>query len=240
MSTKTPKGRPQRGGTLALHVQVERALRALVASADPGSLLPPETTLATELGVSRTTIRHAMQRLVDAGIVTRTAGRGTEVLDRHIDTQLDFTPFVRALEASGHDVRTAEATVLHRPADEEEAGALGLAAGAEVRELRRVRLVDGVPFALLRTVLAPHVALPEDLSGSLYEFLDDTGVHLTRLRDVVSSIGAPFDVARALAVRPGTPVLLIRRIARDDRGEVAELTRTYLRSGAGYTVEHKR
>ncbi len=227
-------------GSLPLHMSVERALRQLVAAAEPGSLLPPELELAAELGVSRTTVRQAMQRLVAAGMLRRTAGRGTEVIDRHIDTQLDFTPFARALEASGHDVKTAEASVVQRIVDDEEAAALELPAGTEVKELRRLRLVDDVPFALLRTVLLPRVPLPDDLSGSLYEFLDRAGVHLTRLNDIVSSIGAPAVVARALEVRPGAPVLVIRRVARDDAGDPIEFTRTYLRSGAGYVVELKR
>ena len=232
--------RPRGPGSIPLHAQAERSLRQLVASLQPGALLPPETELAQQLGVSRTTIRQAMQRLVAAGMLARTPGRGTEVIDRHIETQLDFTPFVRALEASGHEVRTAEATVTSRAADDEELAALRLPDGSEVRELRRVRLVDDVPFALLQTVLNPRVPLPEDLSGSLYEFFDEVGVLLTHLSDVVSAVGAPADVARALGVRAGTPVLMIRRLARDDAGEPVELTRTYLRSGTGYAVEHER
>jgi GntR family transcriptional regulator len=230
----------RRGDATPLHLQVERALRQLAADTTPGSLLPPEVDLAAALGVSRTTIRQAMQQLVAAGIVVRTAGRGTEVLDRHIETQLDFTPFVRAFEASGHDVRTAEATVVERAADDEEALALALDGGASVHELRRLRLVDGVAYALLKTVLPPHVPLPRDLSGSLYEHFTAEGIHLARLSDVVSSIGARRDVAKALGVRVGAPVLVIRRIAHDAAGDPVELTHTYLRSGAGYTVEHKR
>lgn len=235
-----PRIRSIGDSSLPLHAQAERALRKLVSAAQPGDVLPPETELATQLGVSRTTVRQAMQRLVAAGLVVRTPGRGTEVVDHHIDTQLDFTPFVRAMEASGHDVVTSQATAVRRPADAEEAVALEIAAGEEVWELRRVRVVDGIPFALLLTVLAPRVPRPTDLSGSLYEFFESAGVHLTRLSDTVSAQGASADVARALDIRPRTPVLAIRRIARDDIGDPVEVTHTYLRSGAGYSVEHKR
>lgn len=235
-----PVIRPVAPGPLPLHAQVERSLRQLVAATPPGGLLPPETELARRLRVSRTTVRQAMQRLVTAGLVARTPGRGTEVIDRHIDTQLDFTPFARALEASGHEVRTASAEVIRRPADTEEAAALEIAPGAEIRELRRVRLVDDVPTGLLVTVLAPRVPLPDDLSGSLYEFLEGAGIHLTVLSDSVSAVAASPEIAKALAVPRRSPVLMIRRVARDDVSDPVEFTRTYLRSGTGYAVEHKR
>lgn len=223
-----------------LHVQAERVLRRLVADASPGDLLPSEVELARRLEVSRITVRQAMQRLVAAGLVRRTPGRGTEVIDRHIATQLDFTPFVRALEAGGHRVRTASAHISVGSVGDEAAEALGLSGGTEVREIHRVRLVDEVPFAYLRTVLAPRVPAPEDLTGSLYEFLENTGVHLARLDDVVAAAGASEEVSAALDIQPGTPVLSIRRVAYDDYGQPVEFTRTYLRSGAGYSVEHKR
>lgn len=235
-----PVIRPVSPGSLPLHAQAERALRRLVAATPPGELLPPETELADRLHVSRTTVRQAMQRLVAAGLVVRTAGRGTEVVDRHIDTQLDFTPFARALEASGHEVRTGSAEVARRPADDEEAEALEIGPGTEIVELRRVRLVDDVPFGMMLTVLAPRVPVPGDLSGSLYEFLEANGIHLTTLSDTVSAVPAAPEVARSLSVRRGSPLLAIRRISRDDLGQPVEFTRTYLRSGTGYTVEHKR
>jgi GntR family transcriptional regulator len=227
-------------GPLPLHFKVERALRDLIAASNPGDLLPPEIQLADELGVSRTTIRQALDRLATAGVIVRTAGRGTQVVDRHIETQLDFTPFVKALEATGHKVRTASAEVNTRPADDDEAAALGLNTGTPVRVLRRVRLVDEVPFALLITVLGARVALPKDLKGSLYEWLEVSGTHLSRLSDVVTSGGASEEIAKALGLRRGSAILMIRRTAYDDLGEPVEFTRAFLRSSAGYVVEHKR
>lgn len=231
---------PLRNGPLPLHVQAERALRSLIAASSAGDLLPPEMQLASELGVSRNTVRQAMDRLVAAGLVTRTAGRGTEVLPRRIDTHLDFTPFLRAFEATGHSVSTTRAELSTRPADDEEAEALRLPAGTEVRELVRVRVVDDKPFAYLQTVLAPGIPVPEDLSGSLYEALEGFGIHLTRLSDVVSAVNADSEMARILAMRRGAALLVVRRTAYAAHGEPVEFSRSYLRAETGYVAEHTR
>lgn len=227
-------------GPLALHLKAERALRDLVRTGKAGDLLPTETDLALRWGVSRTTIRQAMSRLVAAGLIARTAGRGTEILNRDIEAQLDFTPFAHALMAGGHEVETPSAELIRRPATAIEAEVLGIRPGHEVEELRRVRSVDAEPFALLCTVLGRGMSFPSDLSGSLYEALERTGVHLVRLADTLAAVPADRTVSRALGVPLGAPVLRIQRTAYDSVGEPVELTRTYLRANAGYVVEHKR
>jgi len=67
-----------------LHEQARRRIERLIRALKPGSQLPTETNLASELYVSRTTIRNALKVLEQEGKIERTPGRGTIVRQPHV------------------------------------------------------------------------------------------------------------------------------------------------------------
>src|SRR5215467_9428342 len=139
-----------------LYERVEFVLAGDIAD---GSL-PPETQLPSEEGlierfkVSRTTVRKAIQNLVERGLVEVRTGRGTFVTQPKITQELtELTGFVEDMLALG---RTPTARLLDKrivAADEAVAHHLALTPGTSVVRLRRVRLVDGVAMSFDETYL---------------------------------------------------------------------------------------
>lgn len=131
----------------------------------PGSRLPSESELATELGVSRASVRGALGRLAGEGLLIRKQGDGTYV-NLHIDaipTRMGaMWNFLRLIEHSGHHPTIRVITQSTRPATDHEAKALALPAGEQVLALTRVFCADEVP-AILTHSAAPLRLLREPI-----------------------------------------------------------------------------
>jgi GntR family transcriptional regulator len=141
---------------LPLYAQLEQALVTRIAdgSLSPGTRLPSEDSLVDEYAVSRTTVRAAIQSLIQRGLVEILRGKGTFVTLPKITQELtELTGFVEDMEALG---RKATAKVLdHRivPAGELVARHLALPQGSPVVRIQRVRLADGHPLSFDETYL---------------------------------------------------------------------------------------
>src|SRR5437868_13801414 len=132
---------------LPLYERVESVLAGDIAdgSLPPETQLPPEEGLIARFKVSRTTVRKAIQNLIERGLVEIRRGRGTFVTQPKIMQELtELTGFVEDMQALG---RTPTARLLDKrivAADEVVAHHLALAPGTLVVRLQRVRLADGV------------------------------------------------------------------------------------------------
>lgn len=182
-----------------LHEQVYLELRDQISSGhiSEGEQLPPELELATQYGVSRGTMRQAIARLADDGIVERTAGRGTFVSSQRLvfaarellgfSTQIRESGRVPSSQVVDVSVLSAsEASTEHSIATAPEATPAGLfgAQVAEVISIERVREADGEPIALERLMLPfPRFAGLRDIDleeQSIYDTLENVfGVQLT-------------------------------------------------------------
>jgi GntR family transcriptional regulator len=213
------------------HAQIETWLAARIASRRlaAGARLPPERELAGRLGVSRMTLRHALESLERRGLVERRVGRdgGTFVAERKLElagtSALSDQLRGLGLEAGARVLAAFERAAA--PGEEE--------LGGRVYRIERVRLADGQPVALERTSFAAGAfpgLLDQPLEGSLYELFraryDEAPVRaVERLEPAL----ARADEAAALEVEPGSPLLLVERRAfgRDDR--LLELSRDLFR-----------
>jgi GntR family transcriptional regulator len=209
--------------------EIEQVLRARIATLRPGDRLPSDSDLCTEFGVSRMTARNAMGRLAEDGLVVRDPGRGSFVAEppshRRADSLMSFSremrrqgrvPSSRLLDRRVRDVTTREALDLR------------LSPGDPVVSLRRIRLADGQPIAIEHAVLHGRTAaalMAADLAaGSLHETLTDTGFVPTKGQATLWAEAASEEDARLLAVRPGDPLLVERRVILDQRGRPLERT----------------
>src|ERR1700761_3238935 len=202
-----------------LYETVESALAAGIAdgSLPPETQLPPEEGLIERFKVSRTTVRKAIQNLVERGLVEVRRGKGTFVTQPSITQELtELTGFVEDMQALG---RTPTARLLDKrlvAADEAVAHHLALAPGTLVVRLRRVRLADGVAMSFDETYL------PRELGGKVAEndleaepvfaLLEEK--YATPLIEAEYKLEAaaadPF-VAETLQVPSGSPIFLIER-----------------------------
>ena len=203
----------------------------------PGERLAPERDLATQLGVSRSTVRQALAALEAAGDVRRVPGRGggTFVRGRKMERDLSRVVGVPALlRAQGMTSGSRILSTGMVAADEETAAALGLSSNSYVVDVVRIRLADGRPISL------EHVRLPADrfpkllelpLGGSLYDLLAehyDTAPGEAEERIEVSTASA--DEALILDTDEGAPLLSIRRTTRDTDGVVFEYSHDLFRA----------
>ncbi|MCD0483579.1 GntR family transcriptional regulator [Streptacidiphilus sp. ASG 303] len=212
------------------YVQIEHALRRRIARASAGDALPSESELCREFGASRMTVRAAMARLVDEGLVHRQAGRGSFVAEAPPARRADLlVGFGAEMRRQGRVPGSREVAVRLRRAAEEEAHRLRLGREASVVSVRRVRVADGVPIAWEHAVFPgalSGLAETDLVHGSLHEALVKLGFVPTAGRSWITAAVADEERARVLEVPPGSALLVEERVIDDQDGTPLEFTRS--------------
>src|SRR6201981_31685 len=202
-----------------LYESVESALAAGIADGTmpPEMQLPPEEGLIERFKVSRTTVRKAIQNLIERGLVEVRRGKGTFVTQPKITQELtELTGFVEDMQVLG---RTPTARLLDKrivAADEAVAHHLALAPGTLVVRLRRVRLADGVAMSFDETYLPRHIGekvAENDLETEpVFLLLENKShTHLAEAEYNLEAAAADPVAAQALQVPAGSPIFLIER-----------------------------
>ncbi len=224
--------RPGGRAALPIHVQIEEAIERRIASGElaPGCRVPAERELATQLGVSRMTVRQGLASLVRRGLLIRAVGRGTFVaepkLSQDLTAMLGFSDQMqRQGVVPGAQVLQARECAAHSPMAEQ----MGLPAEAPVFEVVRLRLGRGQPLAL-ETSYFPAGLFPgllaHDLTGSTYQLLRERyGRGPARATVRLEPVPASRFEATQLQVRPGAPLMLVERVAQAQDGTVVEYAR---------------
>ncbi|MST34102.1 GntR family transcriptional regulator, partial [Acidimicrobiaceae bacterium USS-CC1] len=160
-----------RSSPVPLYFQIAENLRAAVAEGRlrPGDRLDNELDLCARLGVSRPTVRQAIQTLVQDGMVVRRRGLGTVVAARPIQRPLALTSLYDDLVTAGRRPATRVLEVTWREADEHAAAALAVEVGAPVVSIQRLRSAGGRPLALMHNELAAHWVEGLDVEAALAE-----------------------------------------------------------------------
>ena len=196
--------------------------------------LPGERELAESFGVSRATLRRAMELLVDEGLLVQRHGAGAFI--RRASPMVDqpfsrLTGFSELMRLRGFNPSSRNLDVGVFLPSPEEMTSLGIGPEETIVRLSRLRLADDVPMAIEHTA-APSRFLPDigQIGASLYDAFAATGHPpmrgLQRLRAVLLS----DEDAALLGVPSGSPVLYIQRIAYLADGRGVEFTRSYYRS----------
>jgi GntR family transcriptional regulator len=208
---------------------IESALRDRIAGLRPGQRLPSDSDLCLEFGVSRMTARHAMQVLVDEGLIERDPGRGSFVAEPPVHRRANsLMTFSHEMKRRGRrpSSRLLERTV--RAATPQEQADLRLSASDPVVCLRRLRIADAQPVTLEVAVLpsrCAQVVLGAELeTGSLHEALIGAGHVPTRGHATLTAEAASEEDARHLGLVTGAPLLVERRVVLDQRGRPLERT----------------
>jgi len=191
----------------------------------PGSRIENELSLAERLNLSRPTIRRAIQSLVDAGLIVRRRGIGSQVVHGQVTRGLDLTSLYEDLKNSGSNPETRVLEHQYVPASVTVANRLGVPAGTEVLEIRRLRLSGGVPMTVL------HNWIPQSVGPVSKAELESTGLYgILRSRGLVPQVGKQRITARRvtqaesleLDIESGAAVLSMERTAYDSLGTAIE------------------
>jgi DNA-binding GntR family transcriptional regulator len=216
-----------RSGPVPLYYQIasrlEQAIRDQTLPA--GSRLENEVALASRLGLSRPTIRRAIQELVDQGLLVRRRGIGTQVVHGRVTRNVELTSLFEDLERLGQTPDTRVLSIGAVDADERVAEALGVPVGSTVLHIRRLRSADGVPLAILDNALPPALS---DLDAhdlerhGLYQLLRARGVTMRVAKQRIGARTASANEAELLDLPKGAPVLTMSRTAFDNSGVAVE------------------
>src|ERR1700687_799593 len=210
--------------------QTAAAIRARIAAGrwSIGDQLPSEPQLATDLGISRGTLRESLRLLISTGILARRHGVGTFVariplpsIDRGIDELFGAS---EAIAQIGYTPTIGSCAVSLVPAPQVVAEELQLSADASVCHVKRVRLADGRPVVVCDDYVDAELLRERGIrardvenqilasGGSLYAWMEQ---HLGRPIDTalarIEPVVARRATARALEVEPGAPLLRLRQ-----------------------------
>lgn len=190
----------------------------------PGMRLPSERVLAAEIGASRATLRAALGRLADNGMIESSAQRGWYVRSTTLgEPPSTLQSFSEMAWARGLRPTARILLSRRRTATLDESRQLGIAPASSLFELRRVRGLDGVPVCVDIT----RIPLPQgealvgvDLTDqSLYNVLAELcGIQIHRSAYSVQAEAAEADIAKILDIEPSSPVLVGYETAYDRDG----------------------
>ncbi|MGW1001902.1 GntR family transcriptional regulator [Streptomyces sp. NPDC002520] len=216
-----------RTSPVPLYHQLAQQLEAAIerGALAPGNLLGNEIDLSVRLGLSRPTVRQAIQSLVDKGLLVRRRGVGTQVVHTRVRRPLELSSLYDDLEAAGQNPTTRVLRNERVPATAEVAAALTLPEGADVTVLERLRGTHGRPVAFLCNYL-PASLLQLDTgrleSTGLYRMLRSAGITLHSAHQTVGARSAGAEEAALLDEKEGAALLTMRRTAYDDTGRPVE------------------
>ena len=228
------QSRPMRidpGSPMPLHAQVESMLRELLKQRkyQQGELLPPEAKIASDLGISRNTVRAAISRLVQEGIMERKAGRGTRYVNQPVLTSLKNWPsFTREMKQRGIEpvVFSLNVELLTPSPQIVEALRLSKTEGAgRILKMERIRGYNGIPAVHSISWFHPRTALQvdDDFSRPLYRLIHDkSGLAAESSEEEISAALADRDFAERLCCNIGDAVLVRKRIVRNDEKKELE------------------
>jgi GntR family transcriptional regulator len=185
----------------------------------PHSKIPSERALSEQFGVSRMTVKHAIQELVFNERLYTRVGKGTFVSEAPITQQLStLTSFTEDMVSLGKTISNRVLVAKTLPATDKLSKPLNILPGTELALLRRLRLANGVPVALESSYLhhAPcdGVLTARDYgTESLYTALrEDYGLQLAYAEQHIRARLATADEATLLDIEPGFPLLHITRV----------------------------
>jgi GntR family transcriptional regulator len=202
-----------------------------------GGRIPPETELATDLGVSRTTVRDALSRLEHEGAIYRKQGAGTFVNapGLQIRSRLEeIWSYEQVLEDHGYTPSVRVLSSHARPADDDTVEILSLEPNAPVLIIEKLFLEDNEPVILTINQIPIRIVhdaeYEEDEATPIYEFLEDhcdrtLGYYLSEIIPV--SLDA--DTAAKLGVEPGTLAISFDEIGFDQNNEPVVRATSYFR-----------
>lgn len=216
-----------RSSPVPLYFQVAEQIEGAIQAGQlaPGDRIANEVSLADQLGLSRPTVRQAIQTLVDKGLLVRKRGVGTQVVNVPIRRTVELTSLYDDLTRSGLSPTTTVLALELVDADEPARQRLNVSVGERVWRLDRLRAIKGEPLALMCNFVPAAVT---DLSQvdlertGLYEHFRSQAIHLRVAHQVIGARTVDGREAKLLGRRKGDPVLTMERTAYDDQGRAVE------------------
>ncbi|WP_296631436.1 GntR family transcriptional regulator [Rhodoluna sp.] len=216
-----------RSGPVPLYFQVAQKIEGAImnGSLPAGSRLENEVSLGDRLGLSRPTVRRAIQDLVDKGLLVRRRGIGTQVVHGQVTRGVELTSLYEDLSRSGQKPSTKILTYKITKADAKVAEQLGVKLGSSVLYLQRVRFADKVAVSIMENWL------PEDFTDitedelnahGLYQIMRSRGVTIRVAKQKIGARKSTAQESNILEIDKNSALLTMDRTAYDNSGRAVE------------------
>lgn len=232
---------------IPLHVQAERLLRELIEAPEykAGKILPNEVDLAKKLAISRTTLRQAINTLVNEELLVRKKKIGTKVANGKISSKsMNWLSFSQEMKARGIPVRNYELHVSWVYPEDQIASFFDIKKDKKILKLERLRGSADEAFVYFISYFHPRIGLTgeEDFKAPLYEMLEKEHSTIALLsKEELSARPAEKNIAIKLEIETGSPVLYRKRFVFDQGERPMEYNIGYYKADSFiYTVESRR
>ncbi|MGF0539064.1 GntR family transcriptional regulator [Agrobacterium sp. ES01] len=218
-----------------LYVNLQKILDELISERriEPGTALPTERDLAEMSGLSRVTVRKAVDELVQRGHLVRRQGSGTFVahLAAKVEQPLSkLTSFSEDMARRGLETKSVWLNKGVFSPSPNETMVLGLSHDIDVVRLERLRTGGGMPLAIeLAAISTEFLPDPDLVTTSLYQALKSRGHNPVRATQRISARNSDEREAELLGIEVGSAVLQMERVTYLSTGRVIEFTRSVYR-----------
>jgi len=215
-----------------LYQLLQRALREAIDQHlfRPDEALPAERQLASDLSISRITVRKAIDGLVEEGLLVRRPGSGNFINAKVEKNFAKLTSFSEDMQARGRTPRSVWLKRSEGTVTPEEALRLRLSPGAPVYRFNRIRFADDVPMCLeYATIVASALPSLDAVDVSMYEALEANGCRPVRALQRLSALLLNAEQAKLLQAKEGDAGLAVERLGFLRDGRAVEFCRSIFR-----------
>lgn len=223
---------------LPRYMQVYTTLYQWVAQGTypAGARLESEGRLCEMFGVSRITVRKALDMLTQEGLLASVQGKGTFVRADYVNTvvQADMEQRIRSARQMARNSKMQELLITSQVADESICKDLKLAAGSEVDYVSYVRMIAGSPIGFIeswfRTDLDIKLTATAMRNSTMLTILEDQGVKLSGIDHLVGATLAAPKLAKLLNIKIGEPLVRLKMVMLDKRHNPVECVLAFFRA----------
>ena len=231
---------------IPLYIQAEKLLRKIIELPEhqQGKLLPNEVQMASSLGISRNTLRQAINKLVFEGLLIRKKGVGT-IVTKPVDSKANnWKSFSQEMKTKGINIVNYDIEFKWLVPEIEILQFFGLKAGSKVLKMERLRGEDSGPFVFFISYFNPRIGLTgkEDFNRPLYDIMEeDYSVTVKLSQEEITATAANKEMADKLEMNLGEPILKRKRFVFDPGRRPIEFNIGYYRADSFvYTLESEK
>lgn len=232
---------------IPLHFQIEEQLRAAIKTDkyQNGAKFPNEVDLSKQLGISRSTLRQSINKLVYDGLLVRKKGVGTFAKKMAISSKAqNWQSFSQEMKAFGISIKNYQLQVSWVYPDDELCLFFDIKKDLKILKLERLRGKEEYPFVYFISYFNPRIGLTgnEDFLRPLYEILENDYNSIAKLsKEEISAVSATNNLAEKLQIKIGDPILKRKRFVYDPGSRPLEWNVGYYKADSfTYTLEFER
>lgn len=231
------KPEPQISYRTPIYLQLREIVRNKIEDGEfpPGSAIPSENDLAATYGISRITVRSAVDALVNEGLLRRVQGKGVFVVGNKMEQAIEeFSGFVPSLEKSKDETSAREQSKVLRPAGDLFSNIFKIGVSDQIYYIRRIINLESEPVSM-EEIYVPYDVIPQlnvvnssvFSISSVFQFY---GVNVSMVRQSLEIQEYGAKIRHTLDVPDGVALMMLECTYHDDSGSAIGFSRTYTRS----------